>query len=107
MKTGLLFDIPEDEKCPSKEVLLTAFCKEHGIWTERSAHCRDDPWCAMAWKRVAGHFSRPCDGSETQVFDLISKYCSWADDAGLLVCGTSRISVVRKLCENIDLPFPL
>lgn len=103
MKHPTLFEVPTDK--PSRRQQITAFKREHGIWTHNAGLSREEhTWSAMLLEK-----SREAAGLHkfADAVEVIATYCGRLDEMRLLVTGTSEVEAIRNLCAYNDIPCDL
>ncbi len=99
MKTPLLIDVPKTH--PSRREKLKAFKELHEIETYRCY----DAWlaCHMPSARKLGYGVT----KTSSITDIMSKVCRLTDEAGISDYGRTEREAVRRVCENLGIPFEM
>lgn len=96
MKTIKLIDIPPAD--PSKRCRLSAFKKQHGILTHCAAHLPKED---MRWLALIPF----ADDVGKDVGEIMAESCELYEESGRCALGTGELSAVRKLCQQLHIPF--
>lgn len=99
-KQCLLLEVPPQAK--SRAARITAFKKEHGILTHRSAAYRECRWMAVKVPPKRLDNGGPIEGMS--LFDMAANFCRLLDEGGWTGYGAGELSAIRDLCENRDIP---
>lgn len=100
----LLLTVPPT--APSRRRRLTIFKREHGIITHYCGPMprEDHPWlaCLIEQCRKFGYGV----SDQSNLLDVVAKVGRLAEEAELLVTGTSECDAIHRLCEANGLPDP-